>query len=103
MLATRNDIEKYIPQRAPFVMVHTLLEADEAHAVSTFNVENENIFLQNGRLLEPALIENIAQTAAAQAGYQYISKNLPVPIGFIAAIRNLKVDALPTLSQTLTT
>lgn len=95
MLVTRNDIEKYIPQRSPMVMIHELHEADETHAVTTFTVEPENIFIDKNRMAEPGLIENIAQTAAAQVGYACFRQSKPVPIGYIAAIKDLVVHKLP--------
>lgn len=95
MLATRNDITKYIPQRAPIVMVHDLLEASDDHVVTRFNIEGDNVFLSGGAFAEPGLVENIAQTAAVHVGYQCAMKNLPIPIGYIAAIKDLKVLSLP--------
>jgi 3-hydroxyacyl-[acyl-carrier-protein] dehydratase len=103
MLVHRNDIQKLIPQRAPIVMIDNLMNADEQHAVTSFKVERDNLFSAGGYLTEPGLIENIAQTAAAHAGYQYTQKNLPVPLGFIAAIRKLSVHSLPLVNSELTT
>lgn len=95
MLATRSDIENFIPQRKPMVMIHELHEADEKHAVTTFLVESENTFVEHNQLAEPGLVENIAQTAAAQVGYVCFQQSKPVPIGYIAAIKDLIVHALP--------
>lgn len=103
MLADRTTIERYIPQRPPMVMVHGLLEVSEQHAVSSLVVEAENILVAGNLLSEPGLIENIAQTAAAQVGYLYEQKNQPVPVGFIAAIKSLVIKKLPPLGATLHT
>src|SRR3990170_2346813 len=103
MLATRDDITKYIPQRHPIVMVHELVEADDDHAVTTLGIEPDNIFLSNGYLSEPGLVENIAQTAAMHVGYQCSLKNIPIPIGYIAAVKDLKIQTLPKQNSRITT
>lgn len=103
MLANRNDIERYIPQRRPMVMIHTLESADQKTAVTTLTVEADNIFVESGLLREPALAENIAQTAAAQVGYVCMQEAKPVPIGYIAAIKDFVVHALPRVNVQLRT
>lgn len=103
MLATRTDIEQYIPQRQPVVMIHELHEADERHAVTTLLIEKENTFLDSGRLAEPGLVENIAQTAAAQVGYVCARLNKPVPIGYIAAVKDLVIYGLPEMNTQIRT
>jgi 3-hydroxyacyl-[acyl-carrier-protein] dehydratase len=52
---------------------------------------------------EPGLVENIAQTAAAHVGYQCSLKNIPVPIGYIAAVKNLEIFHFPELNSVITT
>jgi 3-hydroxyacyl-[acyl-carrier-protein] dehydratase len=84
-------------------MIDNLINADERHAVTSFRVEENNLFSAGGYFTEPGLVENIAQTAAAHAGYQYTQKNLPVPLGFIAAIRKLSILSLPLINSELTT
>ncbi|HEX6225817.1 MAG TPA: 3-hydroxyacyl-ACP dehydratase [Chryseolinea sp.] len=103
MLATRDDITKYIPQRHPIVMVHALVEADDNHAVTELAVEPDNVFVSNGRLIEPGLVENIAQTAAMHVGYQCSLKNIPIPIGYIAAVKDLKIKDLPKQNTRIST
>jgi 3-hydroxyacyl-[acyl-carrier-protein] dehydratase len=103
MLATRDDIIKYIPQRHPIVMVHALVEADDSHAVTELAIEPDNIFVSNEFFAEPGLVENIAQTAAMHVGYQCSLKNIPIPIGYIAAVKGLKIQALPRQNTRITT
>jgi 3-hydroxyacyl-[acyl-carrier-protein] dehydratase len=103
MLATRDDITKYIPQRHPIVMVHELLEADDDHAVTRLTIEPDNVFVTKERFAEPGLVENIAQTAAMHVGYQCASRNIPIPIGYIAAVKDLKIHSLPKQNTRITT
>lgn len=103
MLATRNNITDFIPQREPIVMVHSLIEASDTHAVTQFAVEKDNVFVSENQLAEPGLIENIAQTAAVHVGYQCTQKGQPIPIGYIASIKDLKIAGLPPAGSTITT
>ncbi len=98
-----TDILPFIPQRPPFVMIQELIACDENSAMTTLVVKEENIFTKNGLLGEPALVENIAQTAAARIGYICQQENKPVPIGYIAAVQNLVIFRLPNVGDRLKT
>jgi len=103
MLASKDEITKYIPQRFPIVMIHQLIEASNSHAVTQLLIQPENIFVWKGFFTEPGLVENIAQTAAVHVGFQCVQQNLPIPIGYIASIKNLIIHSLPKQEVTLTT
>jgi predicted hotdog family 3-hydroxylacyl-ACP dehydratase len=98
-----EDILLLIPQRPPFVMIDRLLDCDGSGTRSFFRVDGKNIFVSDGCLREPGLIENIAQTAAAGEGWLARREGRPVQIGFIGAIKNLKIDGLPSLTDELIT
>lgn len=103
MLVTKEHIHKIIPQRQPIIMVDTLVSCDKANATTSFEINPDNIFIENGCLNESGLIENIAQTAAAKAGYVFLKKNKPIPIGFIGAIKKVKIQSLPKTGRRLNT
>jgi 3-hydroxyacyl-[acyl-carrier-protein] dehydratase len=103
MLATPTEILQYIPQRNPIVMVHELVEASDTHAVTRFSIEPDNVFVSSGTFAEPGLVENIAQSAAVHVGYQCSQKNIPIPIGYIAAVKDLKIHGLPKQNSSLLT
>jgi len=103
MIANSIEILTYIPQRPPMVMVDSLMEATEKRIVSRFTVQKENVFLEENVLKEAGIIENIAQTAAAGVGYKQVTQKLPVKLGFIAAIKNLKIYSLPEINSQLET
>jgi predicted hotdog family 3-hydroxylacyl-ACP dehydratase len=103
MLATRHDIINYIPQRAPFVMVHELISAEQDHVTSQFEVLSENVLVREGFFSESGMVENIAQTIAAQAGYLAKGRDKPAPLGYIANIKDLKVFGLPPVGAKLDT
>jgi 3-hydroxyacyl-[acyl-carrier-protein] dehydratase len=85
------------------VMVHTLEEHYENKSTSGMLVEAENIFSKNGIFHEPGLIENIAQTAALQAGYMAKIKDKNVKKGYIGSVKHLKIYHLPKTNETLRT
>ena len=98
-----DNILDLIPQRSPIVMVDKLLDVADKFAVSSLEVKQTNIFSKDGYLQEPGIIENIAQTAAAMTGYATKVKNQAVKLGFIGAIKGLKIYTLPKVNTTLNT
>lgn len=103
MIAAGKDIEKYIPQRAPVVMIDALWSCDDLQATTSLTIQPDNIFVEQGRFTEAGLLENIAQTAAAKVGYECARKGIPVPPGFIGAIKNLGVNYFPKSGETVRT
>ncbi len=98
------DIHELLPQQEPFVMISRLVAFDMTTTVTETDISAENIFTDDGRFSAFGLIENIAQTCAARFGYanHYIFKK-SVQIGFIGAIRQFEVYALPQVGQTIRT
>lgn len=97
------DIQDLIPQRAPMLMVSGLVSASDKSLTSSLHVEEGNIFVENGVLRENALIENIAQTAAALNGYRAILEGGAVKNGYIGSIKKLEIKSLPKVGKTLNT
>jgi predicted hotdog family 3-hydroxylacyl-ACP dehydratase len=102
MINTEN-ILSLIPQKPPFVMVDKLLSVTETSVTTGFNIKADNIFVQDGVFKEPGLVENIAQTAAASAGYVSHTENKPVLVGYIGSVNNLQIFALPKAGDELIT
>ena len=98
-----TTILSYIPQRPPFVMVDELIYSDASVTRSKFRIPADNIFVENGLFKESGLVENIAQTAAARAGYTASIKNEPVQVGYIGAIKNLEISFFPACGDELIT
>ena len=98
------DIHELLPQQEPFVMVGQLVHFDMTRTETETTIGSENMFVENGQMTASGLIENIAQTCAARIGYvnKYILKK-GIQIGFIGAIRNLEVKALPAVGDTIRT
>lgn len=98
-----DSIEALIPQRPPFVMIDRLLNYSETSTTTGFSIKGDNIFVEHGVFREPGLVENIAQTAAARAGYISKSENKPVLVGYIGAVNRLQVFSLPKTGDELIT
>jgi predicted hotdog family 3-hydroxylacyl-ACP dehydratase len=97
------DILEYIPQRPPFVMIDELIEVTDQKTVSTFRPTDKNLFAEDGKFYEGGIIENIAQTIAAGAGYRLREAGLKPKMGVIGSIRKLKISELPEANNQLKT
>ena len=88
MVIREIDIQELLPQRPPILMVDRLLSADDKRAETELLVRTDNIFVENGMLKAYAIIENMAQTCAAQLGYAdiYVNGKKDVRIGYIGAV-----------------
>lgn len=100
---TPVEIINYIPQRPPFVMVDELLSADETVSVTVFNICEGHLFVDEGYLTEPGLIENMAQTAAAGTGFKAVQSGNTPSLGFIGALKNLIIKELPKTGEQIKT
>lgn len=102
-LISKEYIAEFIPQKHPIVMVDELLYCDEKKTVSRFTIDKENIFVRNGKLREPGIIENMAQTGALKAGYESRLLGIEPVVGFIGAIKDLKIYMLPVIGSEIRT
>jgi predicted hotdog family 3-hydroxylacyl-ACP dehydratase len=102
-LAFGDDVLKYIPQRPPMVMINGIHKATETSITTTFQVLADNVLVEDGCLTEAGLIENIAQSAAALTGYAALSDNKKVLLGFIGAVKRLKITGNPQVGTWLET
>jgi predicted hotdog family 3-hydroxylacyl-ACP dehydratase len=98
------DVKSIIPQQVPFVMVDRLIHFDDVFTSTEFKIMSDSMFVEEGSLLEAGLVENIAQTCAVRLGYinTYILKG-EVRLGFIGAVKSLKINKLPNISSILET
>lgn len=102
-LVNKEEITQYIPQKHPIVMIDTL-ESCEGNVTKTkFKIEADNLFVKDNVMHEPGVVENIAQTAAAKAGYEVKKLGKEPLLGFIGAIKDLVISDLPKVGETLET
>lgn len=97
------DALPYLPQTQPFVLVDGLIEVKGSTFISTFCVPKQHSMVRNGYLTAGGLLEHMAQTLAAGTGYQASLMNMrPVP-GYIANIKNVVIQSLPSVNRILIT
>lgn len=104
MNLTDIDIHELLPQQEPFVMVGRLMHFDMERTVTETTIDPCNIFVDNARFSSAGVIENIAQTCAARIGYinKYILQK-GIQLGFIGAIRKLRLYRQPRIGETVIT
>ena len=103
------DIQNYLPHRAPMLMVDLILDIDANFVETTFLIKEDNVFVDKNIFTEAGLIENTAQTCSSIVGKKYFfdedgteNENVNV-IGFISALKNVKIHALPQVGNSITT
>ena len=72
-------------------------------AETGLHVQSGNIFCDGGFLREPGMIEHVAQSAAAFAGYASFTKGESPKLGFIGEVKKFKIDRLPKVGEFLRT
>ena len=85
-----DDIEHYLPHRAPMRVIDELIEADDEHAIAAAEVPASGLLIgEDGRLPAWATIEHMAQTVAAWAGARAQREARSAPLGFLLGTRRL--------------
>ena len=106
---TLIDIKKYLPHRAPMLMVDLILRMDDEIVETVFEVKDNNIFVLNGIFTESGLIEHAAQTCSSVVAKDYfvdedkVDKMEVDVVGFISAIKTLKIHGLAKVGDNLFT
>ncbi|WP_370860548.1 beta-hydroxyacyl-ACP dehydratase [Parabacteroides faecis] len=100
-----EDIKNLIPQRDPIMMVDKLIDVDGDVAVTSLTVRDDNYFIdENGLLAEPGLIEHIAQSASAFAGYRAMASGAVIPpVGYIGEVKRFHCYRRPYVDDELHT
>ena len=103
------DIKRFLPHRTPMLMVDLILKLDDEYVETIFDIKAENIFIKNNILAESGLIENMAQTCSSIVAKDYFidENNQDIKevdiIGFISAIKTLKIYTLPKVGDVIIT
>ena len=92
-----------IPQKPPMVMVDRIVDVSNKTTVTSFLIGKDNVFTEDGFFREPGLIENIAQSAAAGIASIPSDVNGEPKLGYIGAIRELKIFKLPKAGDEIIT
>ena len=98
-----EDVLQFLPHRPPFVMIDSITAGADRLGGSRFTVMADNVMVADGRLSAGGLVENIAQTAGAATGLAAQSTGTAPALGYIGAVKDLSIFALPLTGQTLDT
>ena len=98
------SITRLLPQREPILMVDELVHAEEDQAETSFEIRADNYFIEKDRLAEVGLIEHIAQSASAFAGYKAMETGaIEPPVGLIGEIKRFHCYRCPQVGEVLYT
>ena len=99
------DIQSLIPQRDPIMMVDRLVDAEDERCTTSLTIAPGNFFLDaDGLVAEAGLVEHIAQSASAFAGYRAKETGAEKPpVGYIGEVKRFHCYRRPAVGETLTT
>lgn len=92
----------WLPQAPPFTFIDRICMGPSGFQ-SLFEVKEEAWLVRHGCLTAAGLVENMAQTAAAESGWEASSQDMPPPIGFLGAVSHLELQRLPRIGELLRT
>ena len=105
-LSLMLNIKQLIPQRSPIMMVDELLCVNGDEAQCRLAVRDDNFFLEeDGLIAEVGIIEHIAQSASAFAGYRAVEEDgaTEPPVGYIGEVKNFHLTQRPAVGDVLIT
>ena len=96
-------IEQLIPHRAPMRWIDALTDCTETTARATVCLDETSFAVADGRVLETAFVECVAQTMAAALGRRLAAggKTGAANQGMLAAVSNFKILSRPSPGKTL--
>ncbi len=97
------DIELLIPHRGSIVMIDEIISHSLEETTTSFLINHNNIFVDQGVFQSPGIIENMAQSAAARFGIENFNHSVPPSLGYIASIKNLNINNFPVVGQEIVT
>jgi len=102
-IATGEEIKRLIPQREPMLMIDAFYEATDTEANTGVTVSEDSLLVDDGMLSEAGLVEHIAQSASAFAGYKALMRDSTPPLGLIGEVRKCRISFLPRIGDALLT
>lgn len=98
------EIESLLPHRAPMRWINALTECTDTTATATACFDATDFAVVNGKVLESALVECVAQTVAAAMGKRRptgVGKTGSAPNGMLVAASNFEILQSPGTGQVL--
>ncbi|GEN75896.1 ABC transporter permease [Chryseobacterium hagamense] len=97
------NIHNFLPHRKPMLMTDYILELTKEKVITSFEIKEDNIFVDQGLFVEAGLIENSAQTCSSILGQSFFEnpKADTKVIGFITNIKKIEIFSLPKVGSTI--
>jgi predicted hotdog family 3-hydroxylacyl-ACP dehydratase len=94
-----------MPHRPPMRWIDSLTSCTEVAATAVASFTPEHFAVENGFVLEAALVECVAQTVAAAVGYRARSKGMADGVvgasGMLVSVSGFRVQRRPTAAKPL--
>jgi len=101
-----KEILQLIPQRKPFIMIDEATDFTEDSCRTSLSVSYNNYFVVgDNELSETGLIEHMAQSASALAGYKSLqsSSDEAPPVGIIGEVKRFSCERRPVVGEKIET
>lgn len=98
-----EPIESLIPHRTPMRFIDALTDCTDMTATATARFSSDHFAVEEGQVIEGALIECVAQTVAAAQGLR--AKNSgqagAAPAGMLVAVNDFQIRSRPSAEEVL--
>ena len=98
----RVDAGTLVPHRPPMLLIDALVECGGGSARAEAALPEGHLAVADGAVLESALVECVAQTAAAMKGFDARGQEGPASIGMLAGAADFEVFRRPPAGRRLT-
>lgn len=95
------DMRTLLPHRPPMLMLDRLMEVGPGTAVAEASLKEGQLGVEEGRVLEPTLVECLAQTVAARKALEAGGGKSDVP-GMLVGIAGFHVTRCPLVGERMT-
>lgn len=96
-----RNLDALLPHRTPFLLLDQVRVEEEGKTIGRFQVPDVHPLVDSGRLMAGGLVEMMAQTAGAGDGLKRQGSSAHTNPGYIGAIKDLNIFALPETGQWL--
>src|SRR5690554_5799776 len=101
------NVSRFLPHRKPMLMVELVVGLTDSSIETSFDIKEDNIFLENGFFNETGVIENAEQTCSGIVGWSHFEKNSHDENyrveGFISKIDKVEIYKLPPTNTSIQT
>ena len=74
-------------------MIDKIIDHSDEKTITSFTIQETNIFVEINIFQSSGLIEHIAQSSAARMGIQTIKEGRKPLLGYIASIKNMMIKS----------